>query len=634
MKRFFVSLIVLGMGFGSLGECRPVSEDEAKLVAEQWMRYIVEIEENWGNSTAPSIKEIENVVKDELLLGYNIAISPSGYILVPNETELPPVKSYSTICCFDQTSLEYEYCIIAELEEIIKFLQERTNTQKIQAFSPSNQNAWRWLLETKKGISLTSSVQTIFADPLLKTEWNQGKHFFPDNTYNRLCPVVNGMSTYAGCVAVATGQIMKYWNHPPSGIGNHSYTWNGQNLTADFSDTYDWKNMPGSLTSTSSQAEIDAVSELLYEVGVAYEMNYGTNGSSAYTGGAKNILPKYFYYSEEIEKIDKIADDDKWFNKFKEERDAEPPRPVLFSIRGTETVGIVTKEVGHAVVVDGYRQITQNSTFINQVHINMGWGHSDDYYALNNIASSTWSFLLVDKQYAIVKIFPRPGITAGLVIDRSGSMAQENKLPKVKEAASYFIDASEAGDEIAISAFDHNPLLVAGLTEITQKDPVNNPTKTNLKSAINTLTPGGMTNFGAGLSTAYNQLIKSTSNQTTFAILMSDGWHNTGSYNNEVNNFKAKNWPIYTIGFGDGADENTLKQIASDTGGHYYYAPAISLVGIYDLITGKVKKQSFLAAFTGFISNLQTIFHLSWVDIFFQSVKFTLAWYGMEAIWI
>jgi len=114
------------------------------------------------------------------------------------------------------------------------------------------------------------------------------------------------------------------------------------------------------------------------------------------------------------------------------------------------------------------------------------------------------------------------GITAGLVIDRSGSMDEEDKLPKAREAACYFVDASEAGDEIAISAFDEDPLLVAELTEITQKNPVNNPIKTNLKSAINTLTPGGMTNFGAGLSTAYNELIKSTKNQKTFAILKND----------------------------------------------------------------------------------------------------------------
>ncbi len=139
-----------------------------------------------------------------------------------------------------------------------------------------------------------------------------------------------------------------------------------------------------------------------------------------------------------------------------------------------------------------------------------------------------------------------------------------------------------------------------------------------------------MTNFGAGLSTAYNELIKSTKIQTTFCLFMSDGWHNTGSYNNEVNAFKAKNWPIYTIGFGDDADENTLRQIASNTGGNYYYAPAISLVGIYHLITGKVKKESFLGAFTGFISHLQTITHLSFIDKGIETIKFVVGWMGSE----
>ncbi len=82
----------------------------------------------------------------------------------------------------------------------------------------------------------------------------------------------------------------------------------------------------------------------------------------------------------------------------------------------------------------------------------------------------------IDKNHIII-IGTSTGITAGLVIDRSGSMDENDKLPKAKEAARYFVDASEVGDEIAISAFDDQPLLVSALTGIIQRDPVNNPTK-------------------------------------------------------------------------------------------------------------------------------------------------------------
>ncbi|MFH1096427.1 MAG: VWA domain-containing protein, partial [Candidatus Desantisbacteria bacterium] len=272
---------------------------------------------------------------------------------------------------------------------------------------------------------------------------------------------------------------------------------------------------------------------------------------------------------------------------------------------------------------------------------------------IKTVADGKWYFHLKASDYAgnwssvghyevnvnatLPNIGTLTGITAGLVIDRSGSMDEENKLPRAIEAGCYFVDASEQGDEITISAFDDQPLLVAELTEITQTAPQNNAVKNNLKSAVNNIASGGSTNFGAGLSTAYNELSKSTKNQTIFSILMSDGYHNEGSYDDEVNAFKAKNWPIYTIGFGKGdddedtgVDEDTLRQIASDTGGSYYYAESIPLAGIYALITGKVKKESLLSALAGFISNLQTITHSSVIDTKMESGKFVLAWSGSD----
>ena len=148
--------------------------------------------------------------------------------------------------------------------------------------------------------------------PLLTTHWGQ------QPLYNSLCPYdsQHGTRTVAGCVAVAVAQVMKYWNHPTTGYGSHSYTHPDYGTqSADFgTTTYAWSSMPDSLTSSSSTTQVNAIATLLYHVGVAVEMDYGvssTGGSGAFNNNegaqpstfgstsvpsAENALRYYFKY--------------------------------------------------------------------------------------------------------------------------------------------------------------------------------------------------------------------------------------------------------------------------------------------------------------------------------------------------
>ena len=84
---------------------------------------------------------------------------------------------------------------------------------------------------------------------LVQTTWNQN---YP---YNYFCPEGDGGPgghCYAGCVATAAAQLMKYWNHPLQGQGSHTYYPEDHPeygpLTANFGETtYDWDNMPNSI---------------------------------------------------------------------------------------------------------------------------------------------------------------------------------------------------------------------------------------------------------------------------------------------------------------------------------------------------------------------------------------------------
>jgi len=106
--------------------------------------------------------------------------------------------------------------------------------------------------------------------------------------YNELCPAdPNGPGghVYAGCVATAMGMVMKYWSHPTTGVGSHSYYCPGYGYqSANFgATTYLWDEMPNSISTSCIP-----IATLLYHCGVAVNMGYSVDGSGAQSTDAAN----------------------------------------------------------------------------------------------------------------------------------------------------------------------------------------------------------------------------------------------------------------------------------------------------------------------------------------------------------
>lgn len=170
-----------------------------------------------------------------------------------------------------------------------------------------------------------------------------------------------------GCTATAAAQILNYHQWPPVGVGDYTYYWNGDDscggftggefLYADFSDAYDWDNMADECLAGCSQAQENVLAELCYEVGVAYNMDYGACGSGAYTHVGLAMLPRHFRYDPAIDQ-ERRSDHtvDTWFSLIREEIDAG--RPMLYGI------------AHHAIVCDGWRDTGGEK----QYHMNYGWG--------------------------------------------------------------------------------------------------------------------------------------------------------------------------------------------------------------------------------------------------------------------
>lgn len=201
--------------------------------------------------------------------------------------------------------------------------------------------------------------------PLITSQWDQV------GLYNDSCP------TYVGCVALAMGQIMRYYKWPEKGRGSHSYiphddTSYGRQHANFGATTYHWDLMPDKLRDYSTPESKVAVAQLLYHAGVAVDMSYTKDFSGAFSCDVMPAMANYFRYNPNTMRIciyDEY-DADAWFALMKNEIDCK--RPVYCS-------GASQSGDGHAWIVDGYDSR-------GYLHVNWGWGGDyDGYYLIDNM---------------------------------------------------------------------------------------------------------------------------------------------------------------------------------------------------------------------------------------------------------
>ncbi len=144
--------------------------------------------------------------------------------------------------------------------------------------------------------------------------------------------------------------------------------------------------MPGTLTGTSPSNEIAAVAQLVADVGIGVEMEYGCSASGAYGSYAMTTtLPTYFGYKTPTAAArSSYSDATVFFALMMAELNASPPRPMMLTVETTNY------SAGHALVIDGYQTATGE-----MAHLNLGWGASyQGYYNINSNWSAggyTWS---------------------------------------------------------------------------------------------------------------------------------------------------------------------------------------------------------------------------------------------------
>lgn len=168
-----------------------------------------------------------------------------------------------------------------------------------------------------------------------------------------------------------------------------------------------------------------------------------------------------------------------------------------------------------------------------------------------------------------------------LVIDVSGSMSG-TPLTNCVSAAKNFIDRAEVGSYIGIVQFSDNASLLLGLTEV--KD---NASRTTIKNSLPTTTIN-MTSIGAGMQTAMNALKASTTGHKKVMALLTDGGENTSPYISSVlPSVVAAKIKVYSVGLG-AASDSQLQDVATQTGGTYYFAPSGDVTALNSAFTSIV----------------------------------------------
>mgnify|MGYP001497895031 CR=1 FL=1 len=295
----------------------------------------------------------EKVGNDSIYYVFNVN-GNKGWIIVSAQQNVVPVLAYSLGGIFDTVKANQPPAFKYWLNNYTAQIRYAIN-QNLNADASINT---MWSYYNSNNVS-KNNPKPLSIGPLLQTTWAQCGY------YNDLCPVdassVCGDNRVpVGCVATAMAQVMKYWNYPASGTGSHSTSTNYGTLAAFFSSTtYNYANMPNNVTSSNSD-----VATLMYHCGISVDMDYGPDGSGAYTEDAKNAFLWYFKY--DLSAYYRNKDDDGY-------SDAAWSSLITTNLNNGFPVIMGGQDnssgEGHEWVCDGY-------STANYFHMNWGWGWS------------------------------------------------------------------------------------------------------------------------------------------------------------------------------------------------------------------------------------------------------------------
>jgi Mg-chelatase subunit ChlD len=155
------------------------------------------------------------------------------------------------------------------------------------------------------------------------------------------------------------------------------------------------------------------------------------------------------------------------------------------------------------------------------------------------------------------------------VIDKSGSMADSDKMSRVKDGLRTMVGKLRPDDIVSIVTFDTTAQVLYPSRPIGNAD--------GLRNAIDCLVPDGSTNLHGGLMLGYAEAKKHfRAGATNRVILLTDGIANTGIVEPariaaESSEFNGQGIDLSTIGVGLDLNNDLLRTLASSGRGLYHF---------------------------------------------------------------
>jgi len=353
---------------------------------------------------------------------YIVCLHPSGFVIVPADDLVEPIIGFADEGTYNPSPQNPLGALVSQDLKGRVAAARANHSPQVQALTiPDAQSKWHrfiGLAEISEGRFTAlglSSLSDVRVRPLLQSKWAQA-NVCSKNCYNYYTP-----NNYpSGCVATAMAQLMRYHQHPTTGIGVHDFTikidGSPKKVSTIGSDgsggAYNWSDMVLVPDCNTTDMQRRAIGALCYDAGISVNMAYRSDGSSSNTLIAKNALTTIFKYQNAI-------------NGYNNGDNIGPAligmvnpnldcgAPVIF--------GILREKGGHAVICDGYGY--NASTLYH--HLNMGWAGKDDaWYNLPNIESQPAYSSVISCLYNIF-VSGTGEIISGLVTDISGNPVGE-----------------------------------------------------------------------------------------------------------------------------------------------------------------------------------------------------------------
>lgn len=164
----------------------------------------------------------------------------------------------------------------------------------------------------------------------------------------------------------------------------------------------------------------------------------------------------------------------------------------------------------------------------------------------------------------------RPPAHLTFLVDVSGSMSGQDRLPVAKEAIKTTVKQLGPRDRVAIVTYSGNTEVVLESTPATRRQ--------HIFAKVDSLAPGGGTAMGSGMQLAYGIASRHAGpGRISRVIVMSDGDANIGTTNStdmlaDIRSGVDEGVTMSTVGFGTGNYQDAMMEQLADAGnGNYTY---------------------------------------------------------------